>query len=95
MEPDERLKHLLRLARIELAPDEVDGIAEDLGALLGYLARLRDADVDDEEWAPPIAPAASLRQDEPATSLERGAALSLAPSTQDGFFRVPRVVDDA
>ncbi len=93
---DERLQHLLRLARLELPPSEADAVAADLDVLLGYLARLQELDVDDEpEWTPPLAPASVMRPDSTTPSLPRAAALALAPNTQDDFFRVPRILDDA
>ncbi len=93
---DERLRHLLRLARLELATGEADAVAADLDVLLGYLARLQELDVDDEpEWTPPVTPAAVMRPDSLSPSLPRDAALALAPNAQDGFFRVPRILDDA
>jgi aspartyl-tRNA(Asn)/glutamyl-tRNA(Gln) amidotransferase subunit C len=95
-QPDERLEHLLRLARLELAPGEDEEVAADLARLLDYLERLQAADVGEEdEWRPPMPPAAATRPDVVAPSLPTEAALRLAPAARDGFFEVPRTLDDA
>lgn len=92
---DDRLEHLQRLARLELAPDEAAEVASDLGTLLDYLARLQAADVEGEdEWRPPLAPATAMRADVLAPSLPTTTALALAPAAKDGFFKVPRTLED-
>lgn len=89
-------EHLARLARIELDPEEGPEVAREVEVLLGYLARLRAVDVEGEaEWTPPLPPEAPLRADVAEPSLARDVALGLAPEASDGFFKVPRVLDDA
>lgn len=93
---DDRLEHLQRLARLELAPEEAAEVAADLVTLLDYLARLQAADVEGEdEWRPPLAPATAMRADVLAPSLPTALALALAPAAKDGFFEVPRTLEDA
>ncbi len=92
---DERLEHLQRLSRLELTEEEAAAFSADLDLLLAYLARLQEADLDDEpEWTPPLPPASPTRPDVVQPSLAREMALGLAPAAQDGFFRVPRTLDD-
>ncbi len=92
---DERVEHLQRLARLELGPGEAEAVSADLELLIGYLERLQAVDVEGEpEWTPPLAPTRALRPDVVAPSLDTSVALGLAPNVQDGFFRVPRTVDD-
>lgn len=94
--PDARLKHLQRLARLQLDEAEAEAVAADVELLLGYLTRLQQVDVTGEpEWTPPVAPKAFARPDAVEPSMARAEALALAPARQDGYFRVPRVLDDA
>jgi len=92
---DERSEHLQRLARLQLEPGEAEAVAADVELLLGYLERLQEVDVSGEpEWTPPVPPKAISRPDVLTASLPRERALALAPASQDGYFRVPRVLED-
>jgi aspartyl-tRNA(Asn)/glutamyl-tRNA(Gln) amidotransferase subunit C len=83
------------LAQLELAPDEVQLFARQLGDFLGYADEVLAIDTAG------VAPTAyvvtrqeSERPDEVRPSLDRDAALRNAPdaSLDTGFFRVPRVI---
>lgn len=91
----ERFDRLARMARVELSDDERRELLPELDAMLEFAGRLEEVDVADvPEWTPPVPPTEGLRPDEIRPSLPRDAALALAPAAQDGFFRVPRTVDE-
>jgi aspartyl-tRNA(Asn)/glutamyl-tRNA(Gln) amidotransferase subunit C len=84
------------LSRIRLTDEEVDRFASQLSSILDYVGKLTELDTDDTE---PLAHALPihniLRRDEPREkSLAPEQALGGAPEATDGFFRVPRVIDD-
>ena len=83
------------LSRIRLTDEEVDRFALQLSSILDYVGKLTELDTDDTE---PLAHALPihniLRRDEPRESLAPEQALGGAPEATDGFFRVPRVIDD-
>jgi aspartyl-tRNA(Asn)/glutamyl-tRNA(Gln) amidotransferase subunit C len=92
---DATMAHLQRLARLELAPEEVGSVREDLRSLLAYVDQLQSADVDDvEPTARPVPPDDKRRDDVPAEPLPQAQALRLAPASKDGFVRVPRTVEE-
>ena len=92
---DATMAHLQRLARLELAPEEVESVRDDLRSLLTYVDQLQSADVDDvEPTARPVPPKDTRRSDVPAEPLPQAEALRLAPASQDGFVRVPRTVEE-
>lgn len=92
---DATLDHLQRLARITVPADERERLKHDLGEVLGFVAQLREVDVEGlSELTRPISTAGVTRQDEPSPSLPRERALAMAPATRDGFFEVPRTVDE-
>lgn len=81
--------------RIDLQTEEIDALTARFEAFKSVAAELDGAETEAApEWAPPHAEAA-LRQDEPEEPLSRERALSFAPATEDGYFRVPRTVDDS
>jgi aspartyl-tRNA(Asn)/glutamyl-tRNA(Gln) amidotransferase subunit C len=92
---DEELAHLEELARIALAPEERDSIRDDLSKILGYFDSLRELDTDDvDELVRPVALQNVLRDDEIRPSLPRETALGVSVAIEDGFFKVPRTVDE-
>jgi aspartyl-tRNA(Asn)/glutamyl-tRNA(Gln) amidotransferase subunit C len=91
--PDE-VRHVARLAQLELGDDELEAIRLDLDAVLGYVDQLKELDVDGVEPTTHAVPLhLALRRDEVVTTLTRDEVLQNAPSAVDGMFRVPRVVE--
>lgn len=83
------------MVRVDLTDDEVTALRAELSLMLQYAARLDDVDVaDTPEWTPPAPDGRPLRADVPTASLPRDEALALAPTSADGFFQVPRTLDE-
>jgi aspartyl-tRNA(Asn)/glutamyl-tRNA(Gln) amidotransferase subunit C len=89
------IRHLERLARIELDADEVARMTEQLDRIVAFVEQLQSVDttgvsptglMSHEEGA-------RLREDERREGLPRDAVLGQAPDAADGFFRVPRVIE--
>ena len=86
----EEVLHVARLARLELAEDEVERFAEQLNAILEAVGKVSELDL--EGVAPtshPLDLVNVLADDEPRPSLDREVALASAPEAADGAFRVP------
>jgi len=90
------LEYLAALARIELTPKELEQLAPELGQILDYVEKLKEADT---ESVPPTAhvlnPSHAVRKDQTQGSLSQEQALSNAPDREGPFFRVPRIIDAA
>jgi aspartyl-tRNA(Asn)/glutamyl-tRNA(Gln) amidotransferase subunit C len=87
--------HLARLARLDLAPDELDHLAGQLDAIAGYVARVSEVAADDIPPTSHSLPVTNVfRPDEPRAGLTAEAALAAAPEVEDGRFRVPRILDE-
>lgn len=90
----EQVRHVAKLAQLELPDDELEAIRHDLDAVLGYVEQLSELDVDDVEPTTHAVPLhLVLREDVVVETLDRQEVLQNAPSAQDGMFRVPRVVE--
>ncbi|HEY7967633.1 MAG TPA: Asp-tRNA(Asn)/Glu-tRNA(Gln) amidotransferase subunit GatC [Solirubrobacteraceae bacterium] len=89
IEPDE-VRHVARLARLELSEAEVERMAEELAGVLGHIATIDQLDLD---GVPPTSHVVSvenaLRPDEPRPCLPRERALESAPQVADDGFAVP------
>ena len=89
------VEHVARLARLRLAPDEVEKMRVQLSNILDHVDLLKEVDVSD------VAPTAQvtdllniLRADEVRASLPREDVLANAPDQQDGMFKVKAIFDE-
>ncbi len=89
-----QVRHLAKLARLDLADAEVARMASELEAIVGYVEQLSTVDTAGVE---PIANVAGLadvvRADEAAAMLATSAALAIAPSHSEHAYLVPKVVE--
>ena len=90
----EEVRWVAHLARLELTDAELDTMTRQLGAIVDYVAQLRQVNTDGVE---PLAHALAVhnvfRADEPAPSLPVEEALANAPDRRGDFFGVPAVLE--
>jgi len=87
--------HLARLARIAMTDDELDHLAEQLGVILGAVARVQEvaaADIAPTSHAVPLTNV--FRPDELVPALGASAALAGAPAAEEERFRVPQILGE-
>jgi aspartyl-tRNA(Asn)/glutamyl-tRNA(Gln) amidotransferase subunit C len=92
--PDD-VRRIAALAHLELTADEIELFARQLGDILTYVDQLRALDTTGvEPTSHPLAAGPAWREDEPAPSLARDAALAGAPGSAAGagLFKVPKVL---
>ncbi len=84
----ELLRKLEALAKLRLAPEEEALLLEDLRRILDFVDALPQVEAEGEEeaWG-------RLREDEEKPPLPHDLALSVAPDREEGFFRVPPVLE--
>ena len=88
----EDVLHVAGLARLEIPADEVDGVRDQLGAILEAVGKVAELDLADvEPTSHPLDLVNQWAEDEPRPSLAREEALLNAPDPSDGSFRVPAV----
>jgi aspartyl-tRNA(Asn)/glutamyl-tRNA(Gln) amidotransferase subunit C len=91
----EAVLSVARLARLELAADEVEAMRESLGKILGYVAELGELSSEGvPETAHVAAERAPLREDRLVPSLDTDTATAEAPRRSGGAFAVPAFVDE-
>ena len=82
------------LARLKVTDDELDSLANDLRAIVGYVEILNEVDTT---GVTPMVHAVELqnvlRPDVRVASLSRVDALSNAPRTDGQYFLVPPIID--
>jgi aspartyl-tRNA(Asn)/glutamyl-tRNA(Gln) amidotransferase subunit C len=88
------IKYVAHLARIALSPDEEKKLAAQLGNILHYIEKLKEADVSGIEPTAHAFPLVNVtRPDEIRPSLSNEDALRNAPAKANGLFMVPKIVE--
>ena len=86
----EEVRHVARLARLQLSDEEVDRMAVELAGVLEHIATIAQLDLEDvEPTSHVVAVENALRADEPRPSLPRERVLESAPAVADDGFAVP------
>lgn len=87
-------RRVAHLARIEVKETDLDQLAGELSAILGFMEQLREVDVTGVEPVTSVSPMqAPMRDDVVTDGGQREAILANAPDARDGFFAVPKVVE--
>ncbi|HNR30668.1 MAG TPA: Asp-tRNA(Asn)/Glu-tRNA(Gln) amidotransferase subunit GatC [Candidatus Hydrogenedentes bacterium] len=90
----EDVEYIAGLAQLEVDAATKARLTEELGKILGYVAKLNELDTRD---VPPMMHALEMRnvfrEDEAGPSLPRDLALRAAPSHDGQYFIVPRILD--
>ena len=93
IDPDQ-VRHIGKLARLQLSEAEVEQFSEQLSEILAYVEKLEQLDIAG------VAPSAHalgvtnvFRPDEPGEPLAPSDALANAPGRDRNFFTVPKVLD--
>ena len=88
------VEHVARLARLTVAPEELQALTEQMDAILGYVDKLNELDTEGvEPMAHAVPMSNAFREDEnsPVIGIER--ALQNAPVSGEGCFTVPKVIE--
>jgi aspartyl-tRNA(Asn)/glutamyl-tRNA(Gln) amidotransferase subunit C len=88
------VEHIARLARLEVTEDEKGAFARQLSAIVSYMDQLKSLDTSGVEPTATLQAVNVFRDDEVEKSLTPEQALGNAPDQVDGFFRVPRIIED-
>jgi len=91
---DDQVRRIARLARLDLAPQEVPPAAERLNRVLGLIEQMRAVDTAGiDPMAHPLDASQRLRPDEVTEQDQREAHQSVAPQKQDGLYLVPKAIE--
>jgi aspartyl-tRNA(Asn)/glutamyl-tRNA(Gln) amidotransferase subunit C len=88
------IEKVARLARLQLSEEEKETFGRQLEQILGYMEQLNRLDtsgVEPTSHAIPVFNA--FREDETKPSYPKKDVMEIAPSEEEGFFRVPRIIE--
>ena len=90
----ESVKYVAHLARIELQPNELEKLSQQLHDILGFIDQLSRLDIQQVKPTSHILPISNvLREDLPQACLTPDEALKNAPSRKGNFFSVPKIIE--
>jgi aspartyl-tRNA(Asn)/glutamyl-tRNA(Gln) amidotransferase subunit C len=88
------VKYVAHLARISLSPEEELKLGGQLGGILGYIEKLKEADVTGVEPTAHAFPLVNVtRPDEARPSMSSEDTLRNAPAKANNLFMVPKIVE--
>ncbi|MGB3200835.1 MAG: Asp-tRNA(Asn)/Glu-tRNA(Gln) amidotransferase subunit GatC [Nodosilinea sp.] len=91
----EQVRKVALLARLDLSAAEEEQFTDQLSGILDYVEQLKELNTDDVE---PTTRAIELnnitRPDQLQPFAERAAILDCAPDREDGFFKVPKILNE-
>lgn len=88
------VRHIARLARLEMSDADVEAMVPELNNILGWVEQLREVNTDGvEPLTAVIDQPLRLRDDAVTDGGIRGAVLANAPDAQHGFFAVTKVIE--
>ncbi|MCS7223399.1 MAG: Asp-tRNA(Asn)/Glu-tRNA(Gln) amidotransferase subunit GatC [Armatimonadetes bacterium] len=92
----EEVLHIALLARLELDEEEIERYTWELNRILEHIEKLKELDIEGVEPTSHILPLSNVfREDEPTEPYPREDLLANAPDAVNGYFRVPRVVEES
>lgn len=88
------VENVALLSRLELGENDVEKFTGQLNAILDYIEVLNKADTSGVEPTAHVLPVKNvMRADEAKPSLPRELALANAPEQEDGYFKVPKILE--
>lgn len=91
----EEVIRIADLARLELSDAEVKQYQKDLNSFLASGEKLRNVDVTEtKKTSHAVSIAHELREDQILESLPQEVVLGAGSKVMDGFFQVPRIVEE-
>ena len=90
----ETARKVAKLARIRVEEDQLDALAGEFNAILGFVEQLNEVDVEGVEPMTSVTPMRLKRREDVVTDdNQQEKILSNAPDAREGFFAVPKVVE--
>lgn len=88
------IEHVANLARLNLTEEEKERLTKEMAGILEYVDKLDELDTSDVVPKEHVIPIRNVfREDRVERSYDREKILANAPWSDDGCFKVPKVVE--
>jgi aspartyl-tRNA(Asn)/glutamyl-tRNA(Gln) amidotransferase subunit C len=89
------VEHVAKLARLELTEAEKEAFSKQLSSILTYVEKLKGLNTEGVEPTATVLDQANVfRADKSRPSLPVEKALANAPESENGYFTVPKILED-
>lgn len=89
----EQIKHIADLANLTINENELDKYTEDMSNMVEFATKLNELDTENVEITTSILGEFNIfREDELKESFDNQELLKNAPASQDGMFKIPKVI---
>jgi len=90
----EQVEHVAHLARLSLTDEEKVSMTKDMEMILEFADQINDYEVEDVNATSHVIPINNVfREDIVRESMDRDELLANAPSTENGCYSVPKVIE--
>ena len=88
------IEHVANLARLNFSEEEKEKLTLEMENIISYVDKLNELDTSKVKPMEHVIPIKNvLREDKAEESYDREKILANAPSSEDGCFKVPKVVE--
>ncbi|MDI3533756.1 MAG: aspartyl-tRNA(Asn)/glutamyl-tRNA(Gln) amidotransferase subunit [Thermosediminibacterales bacterium] len=88
------VEHVANLARLHLDEQEKENYTKQLNSILEYMEKLNLLDTEDVPPTSHVIPLKNVfREDKVRDSLSNEEVLANAPDAEDGYFKVPKIIE--
>ncbi len=88
------VEYVARLARLKLSEEEIERYSKQLAKILEYIDKLNELDTSKTPPTYHVLPLTNVfREDKVEPSLPKDEILSNAPESEEGYFKVKKVIE--
>ena len=90
----EQVRHVALLAHLELSPQDEERLRADMDEMLAYVDKLNELNTTNVAPTTQVGEAGTpMRDDEVTNRPAADAMLANAPSSERGYFKVPKIIE--
>lgn len=91
---NKQVEQIAKLARLKFDENEIENLTKDMNKILDYMDQLNELDTDNiEPLSHPLDLSNVMREDKLKESISREEVFKNAPSHNEEFFKVPKVIN--
>ncbi|MEY8445287.1 Asp-tRNA(Asn)/Glu-tRNA(Gln) amidotransferase subunit GatC [Enterococcus ratti] len=92
---EEQVKHVAKLAKLSFAEEELTSFTDQLGKIIDMVEMLEEIETEGVPFTSNVVETVNvMRKDRASTGWSRDELLRNVPEIQDGFIKVPAIIDN-
>lgn len=91
---EDTVSHVAKLARLALSPEETTRYTQELSKILNLVDQMSELDLSSSALDVVPEYPTLFRSDEQTWNFDRDEMMANAPQEEDGFFRVPKILEE-